>query len=70
MNACIKHGFDKKVCNPYEGSPSGTCPASSTNIELVYLEQGWLLITEAFSIAAEIPQFNTRHTVAYFALVL
>ena len=33
---------------------------------MVYPEQGWLLITEAFSTAAEVPQFNTGHIVAYF----
>ena len=66
MNACIKHGFDKKVCNPYGGHPSGTFPSSSTDVELVYPEEGWLPITEAFSTAAEVPQFNTGHIVAYF----
>ena len=65
MNTCIKHGFDKKVCNPYRSNASGTFPASSTEVKLVYPDQGWLVLTEIFSTAGEVLHFNTGQIVVY-----
>ena len=66
VNACIKHGLDKKVCNPYGGEGNVNYAVPSEDVELDYPDQGWTVITEAFPTAAEVPKFNMGHIVSYF----
>ena len=68
MNACIKYGFDKEVCNLHDGGrpASPSCVASCTTSQLAYPDQGWEVITRAFSTTSMVPQFNTGHIVTYF----
>ena len=66
MYACIKHGFNKKVCNPCNGKAKSTGAALSGDIHLTFPDQGWVRINEAFHAAAEESQLNTGHAVDYF----
>ena len=68
MNASIKYGLDKEVCNPYGGQKPAnpSCAASGTALQVPFPDQGWEIITRAFTSTSSVPQFNTGHIVAYF----
>ena len=69
VNAYIKYGLDKDVCNPYGGAtptdPSGSASIGTTP-QPSYPEQGWIAIASAFHTTMEVPKFNDAHIVAYF----
>ena len=69
VNAYIKYGLDKDVCNPYGGAtptdPSGSASVGTTP-RPSYPEQGWIAITSAFHTTMEVPKFNDAHIIAYF----
>ena len=65
VNAFIKYGWDKNVCNPYGGDVLADPCGSGLHGVLPYPEGSWTVISKAFS-SANVPQFNTSHIVAYF----
>ena len=65
VNAFIKYGWDKNVCNPYGGDVLADPCGSGLHGVLPCPEGSWTVISKAFS-SADVPQFNTSHIVAYF----